>query len=274
MEIVWYTGDSFLPYWRFTLFIKVDKLANFKGDAKTIKSLKKGVLTSILYLAPHSISGYQVCAKATEGCKESCLYTSGHGRYNRTQQSRINKTKWFFEDRKGFMEVLVSDAERLLRKCQRENLIPAMRLNGTSDIPWEKVRVIRDGVNYDSMMSAFPEINFYDYTKILGRNRALAMSNYHLTFSLSENNDADAMVALQQGYNVAVVMRFDRNEQKPETWGGFPVVDGDDTDVRFLDPDGGHVVSLFAKGSAIHDQSGFVRGRDEGFRNRINIKVA
>jgi hypothetical protein len=255
-------------------FYKVARLANFKGDAKTIKSLKKGVLTSILYLAPHEISGYQVCSKASEGCKKACLYTSGHGRYSTTQKSRINKTKWFFEDRKSFMEVLVQDAERLVRKCQRENLIPAMRLNGTSDIPWEKFRVTRDGVNYGSVMEAFPEIIFYDYTKILGRRKALSLPNYHLTFSLSEDNDNDAVAALRQGYNVAVVMRVGRNDPKPKVWGGYPVVDGDDTDARFLDPDGGHVVALWAKEDARHDKTGFVREVNDGFRNQIKLKVA
>jgi len=256
------------------MFNKVAKLANFKGDGKTIKSLKHGVLTSIMYLAPHTISGHQVCPKASEGCKKACLYRSGHGRYNKTQQSRINKTNWFFEDRESFMETLVADAERLVRKCQREDLKPAMRLNGTSDIAWEKIKCERNGVQYRSMMEAFPEINFYDYTKILGRHRAIALPNYHLTFSLAEDNDAEALAALRQGYNVAVVMRLGRNDSKPKTWDGYPVVDGDITDARYLDPDGGHVVALFAKGPAIHDRSNFVREPDAGFNNTIKLKVA
>ena len=256
------------------MFTKRDTLASYKRDAKTIKSLKKGVLTSILYLAPYSLSGYQVCAKASEGCKAACLYTSGHGRYNTTQKARINRTKWFFEDRDSFMEVLVADAERLVNKCKREGLIPAMRLNGTSDIPWEKIKVVRNGIEYRSMMEAFPEIYFYDYTKILNRHRALAMPNYHLTFSLSESNDADAIVALEQGYNLAVVLRLGRHDAKPETWSGYPVIDGDEMDARFLDPKGGHVVALFGKGRAIHDKTGFVREAHGSLVNQIKLKIA
>lgn len=248
-------------------------LLSVGNDAKTVKGLKKGILTGVLYLAPHNISGYQVCAKATNGCKGSCLYTSGHGRFTRTQQSRINKTKWFFEERESFMATLVKNVDSLIRKADREGLIPAIRLNGTSDIPWEKISVVREGVTYPSMMEAHPDVQWYDYTKILGRKKALSLSNYHLTFSLAENNDSEALTALEQGYNVAVVMRLKRNDPKPDYWSAFPVIDGDETDVRFLDPKGGHIVALFAKGDAIKDHSGFVRNPDGHFNQFLNIKI-
>jgi len=255
-------------------FVKRPNLLSVGNDAKTVKGLKKGILTGVLYLAPNNISGYEVCANATEGCKFACLYTSGHGRFTKVQSARINRTKWFFEDRDSFMEVLVKNIDSLIRKAERENLIPAVRLNGTSDIAWEKIRVTRNGVSYRSLMDAYPDIQWYDYTKILGRKRALKLPNYHLTYSLAEDNDAQAMQALKQGYNLAVVMRLGRNDPKPETWGGYPVVDGDETDVRFLDPDGGHIVALFAKADAVKDTSGFVREPDGGFNNKITLKVA
>jgi len=153
-------------------------------------------------------------------------------------------------------------------------MIPAIRLNGTSDIPFEKIRVVRQGVNYRNIMRAFPGIQFYDYTKILNRKMALAMPNYHLTYSLAEDNDAQAIEALKQGYNLAVVMRLKRNDPKPKTWGGYPVIDGDEFDARFLDPDGGHIVALSAKADAIQDTSGFVRDPNTGFNISMNVKVA
>lgn len=244
------------------------------SDPKTVKGLKKGILTGIVYLAPHNISGHQVCAMASEGCKNACIYSSGHGRYNTVQKARINKTKWVMEDRESFLEQLVKNVESFERKAYKNGLIPAVRLNGTSDLPWEKFTVVRNGVTYRNIMRAFPGVRFYDYTKILNRKLALSMPNYHLTFSLSEENDAQAMKALEQGYNVAVVMAVGRHDPKPETWGGYPVIDGDETDVRFLDPEGGHIVALFAKGDGIHDRSGFVRDPNGGFRTSIKLKVA
>ena len=253
---------------------RTKNLLSVGADAKTVKGLKKGILTGVMYLAPHNISGHQVCPKASEGCKAACLYTSGHGRYSNTQIARINKTKWFFEDRESFMATLVKNVESLIRKAEKNGLTPAIRLNGTSDIAWEKIACVRNGVRHASIMEAFPDIQWYDYTKILGRSKAINLPNYHLTFSLAENNDSDAVKALAQGYNVAVVMRLGRDDEKPNTWGGFPVIDGDETDVRFLDPKGGTVVALFAKGDAKKDDSGFVRHPDGGFNNALSIKLA
>ena len=253
---------------------KTANILTVNKDDKTVKGLKYGVITGVVYLAPHTISGYQVCAKASKGCKKACLYTSGHGRYTNVQEARIRKTKWFFQERDTFMAQLVKNIEALVRKANRENMIPAVRLNGTSDIPWEKISCERGGIKFRNLMRAFPEVEYYDYSKILGRKLALSMPNYHLTFSLAEDNDSDAIEALKQGYNVAVVMNTGRNEKKPEQWGGYPVIDGDKNDVRFLDPKGGHVVALFGKGDAIHDKTGFVRDKNGGFNNSIKLKVA
>lgn len=242
------------------MFIPVKNLLSIGSDVKTVKGEKLGILTGVLYLAPHNLSGYQVCPKASEGCKLACLYTAGRGVYTRTQESRMNKTRWFFEHKESFLAELVSNIEGLIRKAKRLNMVPCVRLNGTSDLPWEKIKVIRKGVEYASMMEAFPDMAFYDYSKILNRHKAISLNNYHLTFSLSENNDADAHKALKQGYNVAVVMSVrTRKTPKPDTWSGFPVVDGDESDVRFLDPKGGHIVALFPKGKGRKDTSGFVR---------------
>lgn len=249
------------------MFERAAKLLSVSTDAKTVKGEKKGVLTGVLYLAPHTVSGYQVCPNATDGCIAACLYTAGQGVYANVQKSRINRTRWFFEDRTSFMEVLVADIQRLVRKATKDGMVPAVRLNGTSDIAWEKMAVTVDGVKHRSLMTAFPGIAFYDYTKVLGRKTALALQNYHLTFSLAENNDSFALRALEEGYNVAVVMAAKRKEAKPATWGGYPVVDGDEDDIRFNDPKGGHIVALFAKGRATKDKTGFVRPTTGGFRS-------
>ena len=241
------------------MFTPVKNILSVAKDAKTIKGEALGVLTGVLYLAPHNLSGFQVCPKASEGCKRACLYTAGRGIYSRTQNGRINKTRWFFEDRESFMATLVDNIHSLIRKATREKLVPAIRLNGTSDIAWEKIVVMVDGKRYASVMEAFPMVEFYDYTAVIGRKKALTLPNYQLTFSLKENNDKDAVKALAQGYNVAVVLRVGRSEAKPATWSGLPVINGDKTDVRFMDAKGGHIVALFPKGKGRHDTSGFVR---------------
>lgn len=256
------------------MFERAAKLLSVSTDAKTVKGEKKGVLTGVLYLAPATLSGYQVCPSATDGCIAACLYTAGQGVYANVQKSRLNRTRWFFEDRASFMEVLVADIQRLVRKANKEGMVPAVRLNGTSDIAWEKFAVTVDGTVHRNLMQAFPEIKFYDYTKVLGRKSALALSNYHLTFSLAENNDAFALKALEEGYNVAVVMAAKRKEAKPATWGGYPVVDGDEDDIRFNDPKGGHIIALFAKGKATKDKTGFVRSTAGGFRAASLSKAA
>lgn len=240
---------------------KSPKLLSVAADAKTVKGQKKGYLTGVMYLAPYDVSGFQVCPNASAGCKLSCLYTAGRGIYSNTQNSRIAKTKRFFADKALFMAQLADEIEALKRKAKRNDMIPVVRLNGTSDLPWEKIKVTHKGKEYASIMECFPEVQFYDYTKILGRNKAISLPNYQLTFSLAEDNDARALKAMEQGYNVAVVMKLGRTEPKPATWSGYPVHDGDETDLRFLDP-AGHIIGLFAKGKGRKDTSGFVRSID------------
>ena len=215
---------------------------------KTSKGEKLGILTGILYLAPAKISGYEVCPRRSEGCTKACLFTAGMGAFSNVQQARINKTKLFFEQREEFMNQLRKDIAALIKKAKKMNMTPAVRLNGTSDIEWTRFGI----------MEEFPDLQWYDYTKVLNRLEKGIPTNYHITFSKNESNDAECEAALKLGANVAVVFNTKKGEALPETWKGFPVFDGDDTDARFLDPKGGYVIGLRAKGQAKKDKTNFV----------------
>ena len=224
-------------------------------NAKTPKGQDQDVATAIMYLAPASESGYNVCAFSSEGCREACLYTAGYGAMPTVKQARIDRTLKFFDDRSGFMLKLEYEIEKFVRMARKQGFIPAIRLNGTSDLKWERLPIIAsDGMYYRSMMDRFSDVQFYDYTKIPIRHRKNLPANYNLTFSLSESNDSDAAEALDNGVNVAVVF----NNGLPETFMGYPVIDGDLNDVRF-DNGSGKVIGLTAKGKARYDTSGFVR---------------
>lgn len=225
------------------------KLLGIDTNAKTVKGQDKGYLTAILYLAPANVSGYEVCPKRTAGCTEACLYTAGRGAFSNVQKSRIAKTKFYFENREKFMAQLVLEIQNFIRLANKKNLTPVVRLNGTSDIPWERVRVF----SFANIMEMFPNIQFYDYTK--RANRKNLPANYHLTFSLAENNLLDASVALQNKMNVAVVFRA---PNFPKVYMSRPVIDGDENDLRFLDGNQ-NIIGLKAKGRAKKDTTGFVK---------------
>jgi len=171
---------------------------------------------------------------------------------NVIQQARIRKTKMFFENRELFMSELVKDIRRGINYAEKKGLIPVFRLNGTSDIAWEKIRV---GV-YRNIMSVFPTVQFYDYTKVLGRKNL--PNNYHLTFSAADGNDLDVYRAIQQGYNIAVVFGVKKTAALPVSYLGREVFNGDESDLRFLDPKN-VIVGLYAKGKAKKDTTGFVK---------------
>ena len=218
------------------------------ANTKTMKGEKYGYQTYIMHLAPSTLSGYQVCPMASPGCASACLNLSGMGKFSNVQAARIAKTKWFFEDRQAFMAQLVKEVEAAIRKSTRLGFTPAFRLNGTSDIRWEQYAVVRNGVEYRNVMEAFPTTQFYDYTKLTNRN--YVPSNYHLTFSRSETNHMDTVRMMAQ-MNVAVVF-----DEIPDKYMGITVVDGTETDLRFLDPSF-VIVGLKANGKAKKDQTGF-----------------
>jgi hypothetical protein len=220
------------------------------ANPKIQKGTAKGYLSFILHLAPADLSGKEVCPKRTAGCTAACLNTAGRGgmfkkgeNTNMIQKARIRKTEYFFADRAAFMEDLTTDIIKAVNFARRKGLKPVFRLNGTSDLSWEKYEV----AGADNIFALFPTVQFYDYTKVLGR-KVKHIPNYHLTFSAADGNDSDVAEALLQGMSVATV--FDRI---PEG-----VYSADEDDLRFLDPKG-IVLGLKAKGRAKKDTSGFVR---------------
>jgi hypothetical protein len=234
------------------------------GNPKVLKGMKQGFNTYILHLAPANVSGYETCPKRTAGCTAACLNLAGRGGMfkrgettNVIQEARKRKTKLFFENRTEFMVQLVKDIELAIKQSAKLDLIPVFRLNGTSDLAFEKYEVVRNGVTYRNIFAAFPEVQFYDYTKILGR-KFRDIPNYHLTFSAADGNDVDVLKAIAQGYNIATVFGIKKTEPMPESYNGLPVFNGDDSDLRFLDPKG-VVVGLYAKGKAKKDTTGFVK---------------
>ena len=218
------------------------------SNTKTLKGEALGYRTYIMHLAPSTLSGYQVCPMASLGCSTACLNLSGMGRFSNVQAARIAKTRHFFEDRPAFMQQLVREVRSAVKSSQKVGLTPVFRLNGTSDIRWEMIPVLGDALPtaYANIMMMFPQVQFYDYTKI--PNRRNVPSNYHLTFSRSETNHQD--VILSQN-NVAEVF-----DVLPATYLGRTVIDGTETDLRFLDPQN-VVVGLKANGKAKQDTSGF-----------------
>ena len=234
------------------------------GNPKVLKGMSQGYNTYILHLAPANLSGYETCAKRTLGCTDACLNLAGRGgmfkrgeNTNVIQQARIRKTKMFFENRVEFMTTLVKDIELGIKQSKKMELVPVFRLNGTSDLSWEKYEVVRNGKLFRNIFTAFPEVQFYDYTKVLGR-KVKEYSNYQLTFSAADGNDSDVLKAMNEGLNIAVVFGIKKTLPMPVDYLNRPVFNGDESDLRFLDPKG-VIVGLYAKGKAKKDTTGFVK---------------
>lgn len=239
-------------------------MQNFKNvfsigaDAKTIKGQKFGYLTGILYLAPSDLSGRDVCPMAIKaGCREACLNSAGRGAFSNVQQARIAKTKRFFEERDAFMADVAYSIDALVRKAKRLELTPLVRLNGTSDIAFENIPVTVRGFYHANIMAAFPEVQFYDYTKMPTRKNIPA--NYDLTFSYSGVASFAPVIgkALLNQKLARIAVVFDKVENIPAQFQGRDVVGGDNSDVRHMDARG-TIVALYAKGKAKKDTSGFV----------------
>lgn len=230
-------------------------LTSPNANQKIAKGLKYDHATYILHLAPSDLSGVMnTCPMASEGCKKACLNTAGRGGIfkkgfssNVIQDARIRKTKLFHSDKVEFFTQLIADIKLAQKQTAKSGKKLSIRLNGTSDIVWEKYRMVDTG---ETIFNTFPDVQFYDYTKIPKR---VTPSNYHLTFSNADGNSINVIKAIADDMNVAVVFRG----ALPTTWRGLPVISGDDSDLRFLDLPN-HIIGLTAKGKAKKDTSGFV----------------
>lgn len=230
------------------------------NNAKTIKGEKLGYITYILYMSAYTYNskGINVCSHASKGCAESCLVGSGNARFNHVKQGRINRTEYFLNNRIEFLNQLKGEIENAIRVNEGKAIV-TFRLNGTSDIRYEKFKVF-GGKN---IFEIFPDVIFYDYTKNHLRFNDDLPKNYHLTFSRSETNHDKAMELLSKGYNVAMVMTKTIKKYK-----GFNVINGDEDDLRFLDPKGVIVSLRFKKltgknaNNSLALKSGFVLNTD------------
>ena len=224
------------------------KLLSVDADIKTIKGRKIGFLTGILYLAPYTLSGVNLCpfAKVAE-CHVACLNTAGRGNFSNVKSARLRKAKLFNDNRGEFMAQLIEDIHKLKAQAKKKNLQAVVRLNGTSDIEWEKIML-----GEFNIFGLFPELQFYDYTK--NPNRKNLPSNYDLTFSYSGVKSFIKFnrQALENNMRVATVFKI-----LPVEFEGRPVINGDDHDARFIE-DKNIIVGLKAKGKARQDKTGFV----------------
>ena len=237
-----------------------ETMLTVSADAKTVKGEKKGFLTGILYLISSDISGVNLCALAKiAACDLPCLVSAGRGRMSSVFFARLRKTLFFLQYTDEACAMIKSDIAKLEKKAKKQGFDFAIRLNGTSDIRFERYDIIQ----------SFPHVQFYDYTKIANRKNLPA--NYDLTFSYSGLADFAPHVqkALEHGLRIAAVFR---NRETVETmlqngikFLGLDVIDGDETDLRFLDPVNS-VVALYAKGRAKYDGSGFVIDMPESMR--------
>lgn len=233
--------------------MKLNLISNGTTNAKTVKNESE---TYILYLSPYNLNdtGKNVCPFATKGCAAACLNSAGRGKFSNVQLARRRKTNLFFDNPHEFFRLLIDDLAKINNKAVKENKLIYIRLNGTSDLDFDRLMMRHFGVGFTS----FGSLRFYDYTK--DKNKALRFANdshhdvYRVTYSRSEkDSELDIKLLLSAGVNVAAVFANDL----PDTYLGYPVINGDLTDLRFND-DVGVIVGLKAKGEAKKDCSGFV----------------
>lgn len=248
--------------------LNISYLGSCSTSPKLIKSMTRNVITYGLYLAPYNLSGYNVCPESCN-CSVHCLHGSGRNKIElltnkeggSIQNSRIKKTKLFFEDRSSFMHLLIHEINKEAKEAKQTGMQLAVRLNCTSDISPEEF--ILDGKN---IFQIFPDLQFYDYTKVPEHiSMVRKYSNYDLTFSYSGENWIECEKLLKQGFRVAVVFE----ESLPEQFRGYPVINANDDDARFLDG-GGLICGLTYKKVANDYVNGKFQRPDSTFINRTH----
>lgn len=245
-------------------YVLTKLLAKGQQNPKTAKSdaRQDKYLTYSQSLAPANASGFNLCSSSSHGCRTGCLFTSGHAAIFPTtiQPSRIAKARFFKLYTTDFIARLKVELTSANRRAKKLGKVLCVRLNVLSDVMWEKVA--------PSIFSDFPDVVFYDYTKHKPRMMRYLSgqlpTNYHLTFSWSENNEQACLEVLRSNGNVAVPFHVKYSAKGgykplPAKFLGHPVIDGDQTDLRFLEGNAGQIIGLRAKGRAKLDLStGFV----------------
>ena len=223
-------------------------LLNYYSQTKMAKGERFGYKTAILHLAPYKLSGKNVCPNASSACAAACLNTSGRGQMNSVQDARINKTQAFWHDRLKFLKDLDKEIKQLSKRADAAGFKFAVRLNGTSDLPWHRYKL--NGLN---LMELNPDVQFYDYTKVFNYLDH-GVKNYYVVYSYSGENHRECSRALQCGVNVAYVFK----DKLPKKFKGRKVIDGDKHDLRFKERQCGAIIGLRAKGLAKKQESDFV----------------
>ncbi len=243
-------------------------LIGIESDPKTVlrngtDSQHETYLIGIQYLAPSNTSGFEMCKDASDSCRNLCLFYAGMGgiipagmTISPVNMARIERTKYMIEHKADYWVWLKSEIHKVVRAAKRKNAKPAIRLDGTSGLPWHRMKDPETGM---ILMDLFPEVMFYDYTKSLDKMISFLEhefpTNYWLTFSRSEVNEAECLYVLSLGGNVAVPFL---TESYPETFMGYPTINGSNSDLRFHDGRG-KIVALCAKGKkAKADKTGFI----------------
>jgi len=206
-------------------------LGRVNSSAKIIKNMKVGQMTYSLYLAPAEVSGYNMCPMSTPECRIGCLHTSGRVKMDKSGsviiRARVIKSRLYHENREYFMQWLIAEIGNAFKLAVSKGMGFSVRLNATSDIQWENIKLYGKTV-----FEYFPTVQFYDYTKIGIRFKKQLPKNYHLTYSYTGRNLFESLSLLKQKENVAVIFNVKNEKDLPKTWHGFKVLNGDLTDYR------------------------------------------
>ena len=227
----------------------VSYLGATKQSAKLMYSFNAGYETYGVYLAPATLARdnnhkhINTCP-FSQMCADACLSRAGRNKIEKfaigadnlstIDKARIKKTHLFYDDREKFMRILVSEIEGAKKRAYKNGKGFAIRLNCTSDLSPEIFTL-----NGKNILEIFPDVQFYDYTKVPSRlNLINKYPNYDLTFSFDGTNGEIAKQFLANGGKVAVVFDLYKGKKQtlPKDWWGYPVIDANGYDMRFLDP--------------------------------------
>jgi hypothetical protein len=139
------------------------------------------------------------------GCTTYCVAHTAMGQFPVVKSARIRRTEFLFNDRPGFISQLADEIALHQRKAWKNGLRLAVRLNVLSDIPWE-------ALSFGSIPDLFPEIMFYDYTKLEKRHTRFMQgefpANYTLAFSFNKVWGAHPHHSSIDGYSEFMRMKY------------------------------------------------------------------